>query len=258
MKKNGLIYKVGIKTVFAALVILMLAFTNEDEELRIFSIGDSTMSSYEPGEFQRVGWAQVLSGFFDNNTHIYNYGRSGRSSKSFLSEGHWKKVKKRLRKGDYVIIQFGHNDQKYKDSSRYTNPNTQYKENLREYVKECRELEAIPILVTSIARRNFNKYGVLIDTHEQYPVVMRQLASEKGVLLVDMQLYSEDLIISEGVYASKAMYYHVAPGKVEKYPEGIEDNTHLSFIGAKNMANIFIQEIKNLNEKTIMKHITAL
>jgi lysophospholipase L1-like esterase len=123
----------------------------------------------------------MLPNFFNDEIIIENHAVNGRSTKSFISEGRWQAVYDSLKPGDYVFIQFGHNDQKENDSSRYTNPHTAYRYNLIQFVEQTREKGAIPILFSSIARRNFNKEGTLIDTHDAYPLEVRLVAQEYNV-----------------------------------------------------------------------------
>jgi lysophospholipase L1-like esterase len=143
------------------------------------------------------------------------------------------------------MIQFGHNDQKDKDSSRYTNPYTAYRKNLCRFIEETQAKGATPILLTPIVRRNFNESGTLIDTHGAYPEVMRGVAKEKSVLLIDLQLLTEEMVIRYGSEGSKDLYLHVKPGDVN-YPQGKEDNTHLNEKGARMVAEMVAREISHL------------
>lgn len=213
----------------------------------LFLIGDSTMANKEnPDKNPEHGWGQVLPQFFTAGIEIQNHAVNGRSSKSFRTEGRWDQVEKQLKKGDFVIIQFGHNDQKIKDSAKFTNPYTQYRANLERYVRETRAKGAIPILMTSIVRRNFNENGVLIDTHKEYPLVVRIVSSEMKVAFVDMQLLTEQLEISYGPENSKQLHLHYKKGENLYYPEGKEDDTHLSEPGAEAIARLAVKSMKTL------------
>lgn len=141
------------------------------QKTTVYCIGDSTMANKkDPEKNPEHGWAQVLQPFFTDKIVIENKAVNGRSTKSFISEKRWDSVYKKLKKGDYVLIEFGHNDEKIEDSTRYTNPHTAYRYNLIRFVKETREKGAFPVLLTSIARRNFNEKGVLVPTHGDYPL----------------------------------------------------------------------------------------
>jgi lysophospholipase L1-like esterase len=213
----------------------------------LFLIGDSTMSNKEnPDKNPEHGWGQVLGQFMTNGIEIQNHAMNGRSSKSFRTEGRWATVEKQLKKGDYVIIQFGHNDQKVKDSTKFTNPYTQYRANLERYVNEARTKGATPILMTSITRRNFNENGVLVDTHTDYPLVARMVANDLKVPFVDMQLLTEQMEIAYGPENSKKLHLHFKEGENAYYPKGKTDDTHLSRLGAETVAKLALKELKGL------------
>jgi lysophospholipase L1-like esterase len=223
----------------------------------LFLVGDSTMADkVNPNENPEHGWGQILPTLLTNKITIQNHATNGRSSKSFRTEGRWDKVHNQLKKGDYVIIQFGHNDQKIEDSIRYTNPATQYRSNLERYVKETREKGAIPILMTSIVRRNFNEKGVLIDTHNLYPIVVRMVAKDLDVPFVDLQQATEEIVLAYGPEKSKKLYLHFEPKEVNYYPDGKHDDTHLSKLGATLTAEKALKALVKLNiglEKFVKK-----
>lgn len=227
------------------LFFLLSILSGFAQEIDIYCIGDSTMADKEnPMENPEHGWAQVLGDFFDHRVEIVNRAANGRSSKSFINEGKWDSVLKTLTKGDFVFIQFGHNDQKIKDPTRYTNPHTTYRRNLIRFVDQTREKLATPVIFTSIVRRNFNEYGSLIDTHGAYPLEARLVAQELKVPLIDLQYLTEKMETSQGVERSKTLHLHFAPGEHSYYPEGIVDDTHLSRKGALLIAREVISEIK--------------
>ena len=169
---------------------------------------------------------------------------NGRSTKSFRELEHWKPVLESLKKGDYLFIQFGHNDAKDTDPTRYTNPQTAYRYNLIQYIEEARAKGAIPILFSSIARRKFNKEGVLLDSHGNYTLIARLVAQEMKVPFFDMQYLTEKLEMSYGVEGSKKLHLHFAPGEISYYPEGKIDDTHLSELGANEISKLFVTELK--------------
>jgi len=172
---------------------------------------------------------------------------NGRSSKSFIEEGRWDSVFYKLRKGDYVFIQFGHNDEKFKDSTRFTVAEKDYRQNLIRFVRETRAQGAIPILLTSICRRKFDEGGNLVDTHGNYPNEMKKVAQELKVPLVDMEQKSKQLVQSYGVEASKKIYLWIEPGEYNRLPEGKQDDTHFSEFGARIMAGLVVEGIRENN-----------
>lgn len=229
------------------IVFMLISFFCSAQKTTVYCIGDSTMADKEnPDTNPEHGWEQVLDTFFTDEVYIDNRAVNGRSSKSFITEKRWGSVYNSLRSGDYVFIQFGHNDQKIKDSSRYTNPHTTYRHNLIRFVNETREKDATPILFSSIVRRNFNEHGTLIDTHGEYPLEVRLVAQEFQVPFIDLQYLTELLETSYGPEKSKKLHLHLEAGENSYYPEGKEDNTHLSKKGAMLISGLVIEEIKSL------------
>lgn len=227
---------------------LLLASSPVPKAPTIYLIGDSTMADKPgtPEENPERGWGQLLPERVKEGVAVRNHAVNGRSSKSFISEGRWDAVVNALQKGDYVFIQFGHNDQKDQDSTRYTNPWSSYRHNLEKFVAETRAKGAFPVLLSSIVRRNFNDKGVLIDTHGAYPFVARQVALENRVPFIDMQLMTEAYIAALGPEPSREIYLWTTPGQYARFPDGAKDNTHLSLKGARTFAGLVAAEIKRL------------
>lgn len=224
------------------------------QKTTLYTIGDSTMANKkDPDRNPEHGWAQVLQPFFKDNIVVENKALNGRSTKSFINEKRWDSIYKKLKKGDYVMIEFGHNDEKIEDSIRYTNPHTAYRYNLIKFVKETREKGAIPILLTSISRRNFNEKGVLIPTHGDYPLETRLVAQEYKVPFIDLEYYTELLEQSYGPEKSKLLHLHFKAGENAYYDKDKADDTHLSLKGATTIAQIVINQVKLLNDSSIDK-----
>jgi len=246
-----------MKKIYIITIFLCLIGITKAQQPTLFLVGDSTMADkVNPNENPEHGWGQILPTLMTNKITIQNHATNGRSSKSFRTEGRWDKVHNQLKKGDYVIIQFGHNDQKIEDSIRYTNPATQYRANLERYIKETREKGANPILMTSIVRRNFNEKGVLIDTHNLYPIVVRMVAKDLDVPFVDLQQATEEIVLAYGPEKSKNLYLHFEPKEVNYYPDGKHDDTHLSKLGATLTAEKALKALVKLNiglEKFVKK-----
>ena len=227
--------------------LVFFMFWNAYAQPTLYLIGDSTLADKKDPEVNpEHGWGQVLPTYFNPPLRIENHAVNGRSSKSFFEKGRWEVILNQLKKGDFVLIQFGHNDAKIKDSTRFTNPATSYRNNLLRYVKETRSKRATPILATAIVRRNFNEDGVLVDTHGLYPIVVRMLAADQTVALVDLQLHTEQLEYEAGVEGSKKLHLHFEKGEHPYYPEGKIDNTHLSSYGAHRVAKAAVAEFQKL------------
>ena len=215
---------------------------------RVFMIGDSTMAdkNLDGGNPER-GWGQLLPGFFQDGVKIENHAKDGRSTKSFFDEGLWTAVLADLKPGDWVIIQFGHNDQKKDKPLLYTNADTDYREFLTKYVKEAQAKGAHPILSTSIYRCHFTPEGKLKPSLQGYPEATRQTAAKLGVPLVDLNEMTRQLLESLGPEKSKSLFLHFAPGEIPFYPNGKNDNTHLCENGAKTISSLFVDNLKTQN-----------
>lgn len=222
-----------------------LAETEQDNQnITIYTIGDSTMSDkVNPDENPERGWCQLLPKFLNDNAIVKNHAVNGRSTRSFINESRWDSVYKQLEKGDYVFIQFGHNDQKENSPKRYTNPHTAYRHHLIKFVEESREKGAKPVLFTSIVRRDFNEAGTLVDTHGAYPMETRLVAQEYDVPFIDLLYLTEKMEESYGVEESKKLHLHFKPNEVSYFPEGKEDNTHLSVFGATEVAKLAVNAL---------------
>ena len=234
-----------MKTLTTLALLSVLAAAGAPERTTVHLVGDSTMADKpKPEQNPERGWGQMLPRFFDDQVTVRNHAVNGRSSKSFIGEGKWDAVLAQLRRGDYVLIQFGHNDYKPGDSTRHTNPYTGYRRNLERYVADTRAKGATPVLLSPIVKRQFNAAGVLEDAHGAYPLVARMVAKELSVPFIDLQLLSEDLVIRAGPEGAKALYLWVAPGANAMYPDGKQDDTHLSVAGATEIARLAARGLK--------------
>jgi lysophospholipase L1-like esterase len=236
------------------LILFLITTICFAQKTTIYCIGDSTMANKkDPERNPEHGWAQVLQPFFTHNIVVENKAVNGRSTKSFINEKRWDSIYKKLNKGDYVLIEFGHNDEKIEDSTRYTNPHTSYRYNLIRFVKETRAKGATPILLTSIARRNFNEKGVLVPTHGEYPLETRLVAQEYKVPFIDLEYFTELLEQSYGPEKSKQLHLHFKAGENPYYDKDKADDTHLSLLGATKIATMVINQLKILQDPAIEK-----
>ncbi|MGG1516097.1 GDSL-type esterase/lipase family protein [Paenibacillus oryzisoli] len=211
----------------------------------IFLAGDSTVTDQPADGYPYAGWGQMLPLFVKQDAAVANYALSGRSSKSFISEGVLATIWSEIKPNDYLLIQFGHNDQK-PDEERRTEPFTTYKETLLRYIDGARERGAIPILVTSVQRRFFEEDGTLRDTHGAYLTAMRELAEEAEVPLIDLAVRSKDLFEQLGPEGTKTLFMWLAPGEFVNFPDGVEDNTHFQQKGGIEVARLVYEELKRL------------
>lgn len=231
-----------LSTLFAVLVFVPYLFAQQpsSEKFTVWTIGDSTMANKKAEVAPETGWCQAFPNFVSANIEVRNRAVNGRSTKSFINEGRWTSILDSLRVGDYVFIQFGHNDEKIQDSIRYTEPFTSYRRNLERFVTESRAKGATPILFTSIVRRKFEN-GFLTDTHGNYPVVTRMVAADMNVPLIDLQMLTAGAVTAVGEEESKKIYLWTPP--TEKFPKERQDDTHLCTEGAKMVAKLAAQQL---------------
>lgn len=260
-------------TLLLGLLFVLTAFTPAKRNITIFTIGDSTMANkkLEGGNPER-GWGQMLSRYFTDDITIDNHAVNGRSSKSFINEGRWDAVLSKIQKGDYVFIQFGHNDEK-DDPNRHTDPGTTFDANLKKFVEDTRAKGGIPVLFNSIVRRNFGKAdgnavanaikqddirngidpkapkdsieegATLIDTHGAYLISPKNVAKELNVTFIDLNSLTHKLVEGMGPQKSKELYLWVEPKTVPALPNGREDNTHLNVHGASVIAEMAVKAV---------------
>lgn len=247
------------------LCVLSLSAYKKNEKITIFMIGDSTMANKDisGGKMER-GWGMMLKNFFTEDVIVDNHALNGRSSKSFISEGHWQKVVDKIKPGDYVFIQFGHNDEK-DDPKRHTDPGTTFDENLRKFVKETRMRGGIPVLFNSVVRRIFTNSttavadddtrsnssadliegDTLVDTHGDYLLSPRNVARELDVPFVDANKITHDLEQGLGPDKSKKLHMWYLPNEVPSLPKGRQDNTHYNVYGAYVVAGLLADAVSD-------------
>ena len=253
---------------YLIIFLLFTAFKNDQSPITIFMIGDSTMANKNIiGGNPERGWGMMLPGFFNGDIIIDNHAVNGRSTKSFIDEGRWEKVLSKIKKGDYVFIQFGHNDSK-KDSLRHTIPGSSFDDNLRKFVNETRDKGGIPVLFNSIVRRNFirpnedsiskdTRYdagsidhpqegNILYDTHGEYLLSTYNVSQEMDVAFIDMNRLTHELVENLGPVESKKIFMWVEPNVIPAFPKGREDNTHLNINGGRIVARIAAEAIANI------------
>jgi len=229
-----------------ATIFVMMAFVlPPDKKTKVYLIGDSTMCDYEPQRAPLTGWGMPFKYFFDSTIEIDNRARGGRSTRTFLSEGRWQPIADNLQEGDYVLMQFGHNDEakeeKYKD--RYT-PVVDYKTNLAKFIAETNAKKAIPVLITPVSRMRF-KDGRQQPTHEEYTAAVYEVAKQQNVPLIDLDKKSRELYQQLGEEATKLLFMQLAPGEHPAYPEGQKDNTHFNEYGARRIAELVLAGLKD-------------
>ena len=229
------------------LVCSCFAFLVPYKKPTIFLIGDSTMANKPLEDNPERGWGQLFPNYITGDVEIQNHAVNGRSTKSFINEHRWDTVMIRLKAGDYVMIQFGHNDSKVEDSNRSAPANTLYKANLERFVNDVRSKGATPVLITPVMRRKFEAAGKFVDQHGDYPGVVKEVAAAMNVALIDLHKSSEALIVKEGVEDSRRLFLNIPANHFKNYKGKEEDNTHFSEYGASSVASLVCQSIKEQN-----------
>ena len=253
-----------LKTIITLLLCLVIfsAFKSE-HRITVFTIGDSTMANKDTtnGKKER-GWGMVLQEYFKDGIVVDNHAVNGRSSKSFIDEGRWQKVLDKIKPGDYVFIQFGHNDEK-PQADRHTDPGTTFDANLRKFVLETREKGGIPVLFNSVVRRIFAQSSTavtdddlrtnssaglqegdtLVDTHGAYLLSPRNVANQLNVPFVDANKITHDLEQGLGPVKSRKLHMWFLPGEEPSLPKGRQDNTHYNVYGARMVAGLLANEV---------------
>lgn len=204
----------------------------------VFVVGDSTSSAYQHSERPRAGWGQALPLLLGPQAQVFDYAWSGASSKSYADAGLLGEVAGALQPGDYLLISFGHNDEKVEDPARGTDPQTTFREYLGKYLDAAAGVGAKAVLVTPVERRRFSPLGVAQDTHGAYPQAVRELAAATGTPLVDLTASSKDLWQQLGPEGTKSHFLYASPGQYPQYPNGVTDNTHFQAAGALAVAKL--------------------
>ena len=214
-------------------IILTLQIVVNAQQITVYLAGDSTMAEKKSDKRPETGWGEYLQIHFDETkVKVENHAQNGRSTKSFINEGRWQKIVDSLKKGDFVFIQFGHNDEKLDKPEVGAAANGEYRNNLIRFVNDVRAKKANPVLLTPVMRRRFNEKGEFYDTHGEYPDAVRKVAAELKVPLIDMHRKSEAVLVKFGEAESKKLFLQLAPKAHPNYPNGVEDNTHFSAFGA--------------------------
>jgi lysophospholipase L1-like esterase len=231
---------------YLALVFFALGAPAAAED--VYLIGDYTMADFPKSAVPQMGWGSMLPCALPPDVKVHNDavpGNSGfvtvtrgTSSKSYLASGKFAAVEEALRPGDYLLIQFGHEDERSFDISVYTNPETSFRENLKRFVDAARVKGAIPVLVSPLTRRSFDK-GVLIDSHGPYARAVRATAQETETPLIDLNADSMAWLKSVGEAQSQKYFLAIAPKSTSlDYPNGRRDDADLTELGAREVARL--------------------
>ena len=214
---------------------------------RIFWAGDSTVQTNDITTYPQTGIGQVFSLYLKEGIEVFNHGKNGRSTKSFMDEGRLDRIDERISEGDFLFIQFGHNDEKSQDPARYTIPGSSFDENLRTFIGVARKHNAYAVLITPLERRCFDENGVLgPGEHADYVAAIKNVAREEQVPLVDLYTMSRDEMQNAGMEKTVEWFMNIEPGVYKSCPDGKKDNTHLKYAGAVVFAGLIAKGLEEL------------
>ena len=244
----------SMKYISICFLVIGSTFTNPNKTT-VYLVGDSTIANKAVSAYPETGWGMPFSIMFDSTVVVDNRAKNGRSTSSFIAENLWQPIAENLKPGDYVFVQFGHNDEVKEKVGRYTTPED-YKKNLRKFITETRAKKSNPVLLTPVTRRKFID-GKIQETHPEYSKLVVEVAKEQNVPLIDLDKLSRELLQEFGEEKSKLLFLQLQPGEHPNYPDGKEDNTHFSELGARKMAQIVLNEVRNLKLELASRIVKA-
>ena len=213
----------------------------------IYWAGDSTVQYNDITTYPQTGIGQVIHLYLKPEVKISNHAKNGRSTKSFIDESRMVPIYDQITEGDFLFIQFGHNDEKINDPTRYTAPNGEYMVNLGKFVNVARNKKAHPVLITPLERRHFvEEHKLSAGEHLEYVNAMKKVAEELEVPLIDLYTMSREAMEEAGMEKTLDWYMHLKEGESVNYPEGKTDNTHLKYAGAVTYAGCIAKGLKEL------------
>lgn len=231
--------------------------------MRLFIMGDSTMSRYDIRQYPLTGIGMALPLYLKPEVQVLNYAQSGTSTKSCIANGVPDKIRNEIRANDYLLIVFGHNDEKRNNPLVFTEPFGEYQENLRSFIELARNAGATPILATPLERRVFmdasnawydpsipteTAYRLRPSAHASYAAAVKQVAEQENIALIDLTDASRRALEEAGPVASAKWYMNLAPGQYTAYPNGLLDNTHLTYVGAVQFAGLLANGLQALGK----------
>lgn len=216
------------------LSLFILASCNQQKKVNIWLIGDSTMAAKKANRHPESGWGEGLKMYTNSKASVHNHAASGRSTLSFITEKRWQAVLDSIQENDFVIMQFGHNDEK-QNPTLHTEPFGTFQKNIRKFIDETLEKGATPVVCSSIVRRQFNEDGTLKDTHGDYITAAKKVALETQTPYVDMETITRKLVTKMGPEKSKEIFNYTAQK---------QDSTHVNIEGAEIIAGLFVHHTK--------------
>ncbi|WP_295768247.1 rhamnogalacturonan acetylesterase [uncultured Mucilaginibacter sp.] len=230
-------------TLLSVLLLALCAWISPPQKITVYMIGDSTMSIKEKRYYPETGWGMPFANYFDSTVVIENRAKNGKSTKTFINGG-WASVNEGMKAGDYLIIQFGHNDEVPTKKSATTQ--AEFKKNLEMFVAAAKAKQVTPVIITPVARRKFDSTGHIVQTHELYAQIVRNVAKETKIALIDLDMESQQMFQQLGDEKSKLLLNYLEPGQNPNYPQGKADDTHFNELGARRVAELVLKSIIDL------------
>lgn len=213
---------------------------------KLIWVGDSTVAFNGAGTYPQTGIGQEFDRYLKRDYVVFDFAKNGASSKSFYDEGRFEPALEVMEEGDFLFIQFGHNDEKPKED-RHTDPYTTYQEYLMKYVSAAREKGAVPVLITPLSRRLFQEDGTIKNSHGEYPPAVRALAERENLALIDLTEKSRILYEKAGDLESRKWFMYFPMGTYENYnTKDMTDNSHLRDEGAVRMGRLVAEGLREL------------
>lgn len=236
----------GWRTGLAMFLALATSACTADSRQHVYIAGDSTASQYAPEHAPQAGWGQALAYYLNDDVVVDNRASSGRSSKSYVDEGRWKDVISDVRDGDIVLISFGHNDARDDSPQRFTRPQGEYRDNLKRFAHDVLNKNAHPVILSPVARRLWES-SVMVETHGLYRANAQIAAREANASFIDLSHRSLTYFEGLGEAPSKRDFLWLQPdAERARFPQGVEDNTHFSELGACGVARVIALALRAL------------
>ena len=241
-----------------ATLCLIPLLSGADDQRRVFIAGDSTASSYPASRAPQAGWGQVLGYYLEDDVDLVNRAVSGRSTKSYVDEGKWAALLSELRPGDVVLISFGHNDSRDDAPARYAAPESAYRTNLVRFAEDVFDKGGKPVIVSSAARRLWEG-PAMVETHGRYALNAGLAAAQSGADFVDLSNRSLAYFERVGREETKQDFLWLSPENSNaRFPDGVEDNTHFTALGACGVALVIARALSEIDETAMLVRHSAM
>lgn len=220
--------------------ITSLVIEKDDKVPTVFLCGNSTVVDQQAEPY--ASWGQMIPRFFSDKVSIANYAESGLSANTFIGGNRLEKIKTQMKEGDYLFVEFGHNDQKQKGPGKGAYYSFAYY--IKMYIDEARDKGAIPVIVTPTRRRRFDKNGKIMDTHGDFPKALREIAARENVPVIDLQDMTKTMVEAYGEEESKHVYMYCPANTYPNQAREMKDNSHFGVFGAYEIAKCVAEGVK--------------